>query len=184
VGYSPNSKAYHLYHPSTHCLFKSFHVKFIEWKDDVSHPLFLGCIIDIPSTVDPNDTVSTTTPSSSPIPLLTSQISPSLPKHTCVPDEEESITSGPSPVWENKTEVPFPLHNNPANVVPVLADGLVPVPEDVDPAPCCSACHYAPSTKVAETLGIQHVPRIAQAVVDSRKAGHRLKEQHAQAKFK
>jgi len=30
VGYSPNSKAYRLYHPTTHWLFESFHVKFIE----------------------------------------------------------------------------------------------------------------------------------------------------------
>jgi len=37
VGYSPHSKAYCLFHPSTHHLFESFHVKFIEWKDNVSH---------------------------------------------------------------------------------------------------------------------------------------------------
>ena len=123
-----------------------------------------------------------TTPSH-PTPLLTSQASSSSPKHTCVQDEEESITSGSNPVQESKIEVPLPLHNNLANIVSAPVDGFVPVPEDVDPPPHCSACSHIPSTKVAEALGIQHVPQVAQAVVESHEAGHHLKEQHAQAKF-
>ena len=50
VGYSPHSKAYWLYHPTTHRLFKSFHVKFIKHKDDISRPLYPGHVIDLPST--------------------------------------------------------------------------------------------------------------------------------------
>ena len=123
----------------------------------ISHSLFPGCIIDIPTIVDSNDTMSTT-PSSDPTPLLTSQTSSSLPKHTCVQDEEESITSDSNLVWKNEIEVPLPLHNNPANIVPAHVDGLVPIPEDADPPPCCSACSHIPSAKGAETLGIQHVP--------------------------
>ena len=128
VGYSLNLKAYCLYHPSTR-LFKSFHVKFIEWKDDVSHPLFPGHIIYIPTAVGSNDTMSTTP--SDPTPLLTSQDSSSSPKHTCVQDEEESITSGSNPVQANKIEVPLPLHDNLANIVSAPVDGFVPVPEEL-----------------------------------------------------
>ena len=32
-------------------------------------------------------------------------------------------------------------------------------------------------------MGIKQIPRVVQAVIDSREAGHQLKEQHAQAKF-
>ena len=148
----------------------------------MSHPLFPGCIIDIPTTVDTNDTISTT-PSSDLTPLLTSQTSSSLPKHTRVQDEEEPNTGGSNPVWKNEVEVPLPLHDNPANIVPADVDGLVPAPEYADPPPRCSARSHVPSAKAAETLGIQHVPRVAQAVVESCEAGHCLKEQCAQAKF-
>ena len=179
VGYSPNSKAYRLYHPSTHRLFESFHVKFIERKDNVSQPLFPGRVIDIPVTVDPDNTA--------PIPISGS----SSHKHTSVQDEEEPVTCASSRVWTNDTEVPVLVPHNPAdvpvpadNLVPVPADNLVPIPAlDADTAPRRSTRTQVPSSKVAETLGIPHMPRVAQAVAESREAGRRLKEQRAQAKF-
>ena len=57
IGYSPSSKAYCLYHPSMHQLFESFHIKFIEQKDNISQPLFPGCVIDIPVAVDSDNTM-------------------------------------------------------------------------------------------------------------------------------
>lgn len=75
------------------------------------------------------------------------------------------------------------LHK-PADVVPVPADDIVPVPADnTDILPCRSGHPPAPSTKAAENLGIKSIPRVAQAVIESREAGRRLKEQRTQAKF-
>ena len=161
VGYSPHSKAYSLYHPSTHRLFESFHIKFIERKDEVSHPLYPGRVVDLPVTDDP---VNTTLPMS--LPTLSS--SASSPKHTSVQDEEEFVTSTSNPVWggpPHKLEVPVPLLRNPANVVPVPTDNIaptddivpaadiVPVPAaDTDIIPRRSARPLVPSTKAAKNL--------------------------------
>jgi hypothetical protein len=172
VGYSPNSKAYRLYHPPTHRLVESFHVKFIERKDNVSHPLFPGRVIDIPVTVDSDVTT--------PVPISGSFSH----KHTSVQDEEEPVTSDSSRVWTNDTEVPVLLPYVPADAVPVPADDIVPIPAlDADTVPRRSTRAHVPSTRVAETLGLQQMPRVAQAVAESREAGRRLKEQRAQAKF-
>jgi hypothetical protein len=189
VGYSPHSTAYRLYHPSTHRLFESFHVKFIERKDDISHPLYPGRVIDLPVTDDPINPAPT-----SPSTSLPTSSSASSPKHPSVQDEEEPITCTPSQVWRgpsNNIEVPVPLLHHPTNVVPVLADDFIPVPaddfvpvpaDDTDIALRRSARSHAPSTKAAENLGIKQIPRVAQAVIESHEAGRRLKEQRAQAK--
>jgi hypothetical protein len=178
VGYSPNSKAYRLYHHTTHRLFESFHVKFIERKDDVPRPLYPGRVIDIPST-DPSDNIPPTplVPSSSSTPSFSHPIS-SAPKHTLLPIEEELIPDNHGPVWtvpDNDIEVPVPLHDNPTDVVPVPVDDIDTVPRRSTQAP-------VPTSKTAETHGIKHMPRVAQAVIESREAGRRLKEQRAQAK--
>jgi len=183
IRYSPNSKSYHLYHPSTHCPFESFHVKFIEQKDDVSHPLYPGCVINIPVTDNPTTATSILPTSSLPSSINTSspisQASSSSPKHTSVQDEEESAAGDSSPVWgtpPNNTEVFVPLPQNPADVIPVHTDDIVPIlTADIDTVPCCSAQTQAPSVKAAENLGIKHIPRVAQAIVESCKAGHCLK---------
>ena len=175
----PKFKSLPPYHPSTHRLFESFHVKFIERKDNVSQPLFPGHVIDIPVTVDPDNTV--------PIPISGS----SPHKHTSVQDEEEPVTSASSQVWINDIEVPVLVPHNPAdvpvpadNLVPVHADNPVPVPAlDIDTAPQRSIQTQVPSSKAAETLDIPHMPHVAQVVAKSREAGRRLKEQRAQAKF-
>ena len=125
VGYSPNSKAYCLYHPSTHQLFKSFHVKFIEQKDNVSQPLFPGHMMDIPVTVDPD----------SAMPVLTSS---SSHKYTSAQEEEEPVTSTSSQVWTNDIEVPVLVPHNPADP-PVPTDNPVPIPAlDADTVTRCS----------------------------------------------
>jgi len=91
VGYSPNSKAHCLYHPSMHRLIESFHVKFIECKDDISCPLHPGCIIDIPATGADLDTgsnpdlLSTTSSLSSSSTTPLSIPSSSSPKNTSAP---------------------------------------------------------------------------------------------------
>jgi hypothetical protein len=185
VGYSPHSKAYRLYHPSTHRLFESFHVKFIERKDDISNPLYPGRIIDLPVTDDSTTTIPTTSIPHTPPPI--SPTSPLSPKHTSVQDEEESLPGTSTQVWNppsNKIEVSIPVPHEPADIVPVPAGDAVPVPiVDTDTAPRRSIRSHAPSTKVAETLGINHIPRVAQAVLESREAGRRLKDQRTQAKF-
>ena len=183
VGYSPNSKAYRLYHPATHRVFESFHVKFIERKDDISRPLYPGRVIDLPST-DPNTdssdgklSVPPIPPSS--IPSSTSLSNSSTPKHTSISDEEESFDDHPHQVWtvpDNEIKVPVPPRVDPTDVVPVPAVVDANVPRR-------SARVHAPSSKAAEVQGIHHVPRVAQAVAKSREAGRRLKEQRAQAKF-
>jgi len=172
VGYSPNLKAYCLYHPPTHRLVESFHVKFIEQKDNVSHSLFPGCVIDIPVTVDSDITT--------PVPISGSFSH----KHTSVQDEEEPVTSDSSRVWTNDTKVPVLLPYNPTDAVPVPADDIVPVPAlDADTMPQRSTRAHVPSSRVAKTLGLQQIPRVAQVVAESREAGRHLKEQRAQVKF-
>ena len=173
VGYSPHSKAYRLYHHSTHRLFESFHVKFIERKDDIPRPLYPGRVIDLP----PSDSIPPvpSAPSSSSAPPVPQSVS-STPKHTSIPVEEEPIHDDHGQVWtvpDNDIEVPVILHDNPADVVPV---GDINVPRR-------SARMPVPTSKAAETLGIKHMPRVAQAVAESREAGRRLKEQRTQAKF-
>jgi len=192
VSYSPNSKAYRLYHHTTHRLFESFHVKFIERKDDIPRPLYPGRVIDLPSTDPPGNPsdASQTTPivSSSPDVPVSSSVSssPSLsssisvfspPKHTVISDEEELINNAQGPVWtipDNDDEVPVPVRDDPTNV-----DAI----GDIGNVPRRSAWTPAPTAKAAELIGIKHLPRVAQAVTESREAGRRLKEQHTQAKF-
>ena len=77
---------------------------------------------------------------------------------------------------DNNIEVPVPPCINPTDVVPIPAAIDANVPR-------CSAHVLAPSSKAAEVRGINHVPRVAQAVAESREAGRRLKEQRTQAKF-
>jgi hypothetical protein len=174
---------YRLYHPATHRLFKSFHVKFIEQKDDVSRPLYPDHIIDLPST-DPTADLSDGNP---PVPLIPLPSIPSstylptstAPKHTLVQDEEESFDDLPHQVWtvpNSEIEVPVPPHIHHTDVVPVPAVIDAHVPR-------CSACVQVPSSKMAEVHSIKHVPCVAQAVAESCEVGCRLKEQHAQAKF-
>jgi hypothetical protein len=186
VRYSPHSKAYHLYYPSMHRLFESFHVKFIERKDDVLHPLYPGHVIDIPVT-DNLQTIPTPTISPSLSPLPSSPDNSSSPKHTFVQDEEEPIIGDSSQVWDtpsNDIEVFIPVSYKPTDIIPVTADDTVPVPAiDTNTAPRRSARSHVPSTKTTEILGLHHVPRVAQAVIESHKAGHCLKEQRTQAKF-
>jgi len=147
----------------------------------VSHSLYPGCIIDIPVTDVPDDTNPTSSEVSPPPP------SSSSPKHTFVQDEEEAIPHNSSQVWSGPStdiEVPIVSSGKPTNVVPVPADDIVPVPAvDTDTGPRRSAHSHIPSNKAAENSGINHIPRIAQAVIESHKAGRRLKEQCAQAKF-
>ena len=148
----------------------------------MSHSLYPGCIIDIPVTDVPDDTNPTSSSEVSP-PLPSS----SSPKHTFVQDEEEPIPHNSSQVWSGPStdiEVPIVSSGKPTNVVPVLADDIVPVPAvDTDTGPRQSARSHIPSNKAAENSGINHIPHIAQVVIESCDAGHRLKEQHAQAKF-
>jgi len=138
----------------------------------MSHSLFPGHVIDIPVTVDSDITM--------PVPISGSFSH----KHTSVQDEEEPVTSDSSQVWTNDTKVPVLLPYNLTDAVPVPADDIVPVPAlDADTVPWHSTRAHVPSSRVAETLGLQQIPRIAQAVAESHKAGRRLKEQCAQAKF-
>jgi len=138
----------------------------------VSHSLFPGHVIDIPVTVDSDITT--------PVPISGSFSH----KHTSVQDEEEPITSDSSRVWTNDTEVPVLLPYNPTDAVPVPTDDIVPVPAlDADTVPRRSTQAHVLSSRVAETLGLQQIPRVAQAVAESREAGHHLKEQRAQVKF-
>ena len=106
---------YQLYHHSTHHLFESFHVKFIERKDDIPRPLYPGHVIDLP----PSDSIPPvpSTPSSSSAPPVPQSVS-SMPKHTSIPVEEEPIHDDHT-VPDNDIEVPVILHDNPADVVPV-----------------------------------------------------------------
>ena len=115
VGYSPHSKVYQLCHHSTHRLFESFHVKFIERKDDIPCPLYPGHVIDLP----PSDSIPPvpSNPSSSSAPPVPQSVS-SMPKHTSIPVEEEPIHDDHT-VPDNYIEVPVILHDNPADVVPV-----------------------------------------------------------------
>lgn len=142
---------------------------FIEQKDNISQPLFPGRVIDIPVAVDPDNTT--------PVPVVNSLSH----KNTSVQDKEEPVTS--DWVWTYDTKVPVLLPHNPADIS-VPADDIVPIPAlDLDAVPRCSNQPQVLTPKVAEPLGIQHVPHVTQAVAESREAGHRLKEQHAQAKF-
>ena len=45
IGYAPNSKAYRYYHCKTWKVVKSFHVDFVERKDEEEHPLLPGHIV-------------------------------------------------------------------------------------------------------------------------------------------
>ena len=45
MGYAPNSKAYQCYHCKTWKVVKSFHVNFVEWKDEEERPLLPGRIV-------------------------------------------------------------------------------------------------------------------------------------------
>jgi len=130
----------------------------------VSHSLFPGRVIDIPVTVDSDITM--------PVPISGSFSH----KHTSVQDEEEPVTSDSSWVWTNDTKVPVLLPYNPTDAVPVPA-------LDADTVPRCSTRAHVPSSRVAETLGLQQIPCVAQAVAESREAGRHLKEQCAHAKF-
>jgi hypothetical protein len=154
-------------------LFKSFHVKFIECKDDISHPLYPGRMIYLPST----DPITIDLDGKPPVTLIPSSVS-SAPKHTSV-QIEESSTDNNSQVWtvpNNLIKVPLPPFDNPTDVVPA------PTATD-DNGPHQSACTHTPSSKVVEIQGVKHLPRVAQAVAESHEAGCRLKEQCAQAKF-
>jgi len=186
----PNSKAYRLYHHTTHQLFELFHVKFIEWKDDTPCPLYPGRVIDLPSTDTPGnpDVVLQPTPlvsSSSAVPASSSVSSSSsssissssMPKHTIISDEEELINDAPGQVWtvpDNDDEVPVPICDDPTDVVPV---------GDLGNVPHCSAKMPVPMAKTAEHLGIKHLPCVTQAITESCEAGRHLKEQRVQAKF-
>jgi len=173
VSYSPNSKAYWLYYPQTHQLFEFFHVKFIEHKDDISHPLYPGHVIDLPST----DPTTVTPDGKPPVQLIPSSV-PSAPKQTFIQDEE-SFNDNNSQFWtvtDNLIKVPVPPLDNPADVIPA------PTATD-DNGPCWSACAYAPSSKAMEIQGIKHLPCVAQAIAESCEVGCHLKEQCAQAKF-
>jgi hypothetical protein len=58
IGYSPSSKAYRLYHRPSHKVIESFHVDFIESRDNVDIPLKPGEIIistDTDSSFTPDD---------------------------------------------------------------------------------------------------------------------------------
>ena len=99
VGYSPHSKAYRLYHPSMHCLIETFHIKFIERKDNVSNPLYPGHIIDIPVTDVSHDMDPSSFSSDSSVSSISSPPSSSSPKHTFVQDEEEPIAIDSGQVW-------------------------------------------------------------------------------------
>jgi hypothetical protein len=61
VGYSKDSKSYRLYHQPSHRVIESFHVVFIESKDDCDKPFRPGVtqgldddMVDVPSTAIPS----------------------------------------------------------------------------------------------------------------------------------
>ena len=173
---------------TTHWLFELFHVKFIEWKDDIPCPLYPGHVIDLPSIDppgNPSDNLtstplafsSSTLPTS--VPSTSISVSSTTPKHAVIPDEEEPINDTYGQVWtvpNNDDEVPVPVLDNPTDVVPVLVGDIANVPHQSAQAP-------APTSKAAENLGIKCMPHVVQAVVESCEAGCHLKEQCAQAKF-
>jgi Reverse transcriptase (RNA-dependent DNA polymerase) len=63
VGYSKDSKSYRLYHRPSHRIIESFHVVFIESKDDCDKPFRPGVTQGLD---DDTDTPSQTTPSNTP----------------------------------------------------------------------------------------------------------------------
>jgi hypothetical protein len=54
IGYSQTAKAYRLYHRPTHRVIESYHVSFIERKDDISIPFRPGQAVHAPSAADPS----------------------------------------------------------------------------------------------------------------------------------
>lgn len=155
IGYSPSSKSYRLYNPSSHSVFESFHVKFIERQDTIPVPLNPGLIIDTPPLI-PSPSIS-----SSPLPTSNADFIPPPPPpalspvlHRVTIEEEIDVDAPPS----------------------------IPCAPVLDSLPRRSARIPIPTKKLAASLGIYQVPHVSTAVAASKTAARKLKEERLLAK--
>jgi hypothetical protein len=138
VGYSPSTKAYRLYHRVSHRVIESFHVDFIERKDDVAVSHCPGQIVNTIDSSSP--TVSTfhdpvSLPDSSSI-VDSSPVSASVSKNISSPSQVSDSISvlGPLPTVQDSIPISLPspttLHTDSLDN---LSSSSLPNPEPVLP---------------------------------------------------
>lgn len=134
IGYSASSKTYRVYHCPTHKVFESFHVVFIEAKDDVERVFRPGQIAGLGD----DDNNLPPTPERTPTP-------PSIPLPT---------PAAPIPT----PDYPIPVPDVPLTPPPITTQPVIPTPI---PAPERRTSRVpVPSARRAEANSIQRISAV------------------------
>jgi hypothetical protein len=174
IGYSTDAKTYRCYHRASRKVVESFHVKFIERKDDVAWPLQPGRILPglptptaqvfCPATIEEEPDIDAPTPTpynpSSPLALIL---------ELCKPDVVTDVTGG-GPASDPFPDIP---HEDPTPA---------PAVDTTMPPPRCSARNLAPSERASAAMGVPYINCVSHASDESHASTRLVKEERTLAK--
>jgi hypothetical protein len=135
VGYSQSAKAYRLYHRLTHKVIESFHVDFIERKDDIPVNYRPGQVVNAIDSSTPavstfHDPLSTSTSTSTSSVSVSSISSPALSDSV----NSRSLTSVPAPTSLSTLDSSVPV-SVPCVAVPLPSPSTLHTDSLDDPSP-------------------------------------------------